>query len=194
MMARSICSTQRPDTLMQLLSFAAQHSTLRRTAGPYILARIVRSRHRSESVRLRWHLYRRDELGGTRAVDPQETSGLYAVSLNCSWVRTRLSGGCGARCDLPVWVILGSSTSLPRSSLYPPKADVPGRSLRGPRSECNRLAILVDLARCTESVVRLSNSTLLLGRADGQGTPSSASREDMRLIKEQVLPRGWAVL
>jgi hypothetical protein len=31
-------------------------------------------------------------------------------------------------------VIPGSSTGFQRSSLYPPKADIPGRSLRGPKS------------------------------------------------------------
>ena len=36
------CSTQRSDTLMQLSRSTAQHSALRRTAGPYKLAQIAR--------------------------------------------------------------------------------------------------------------------------------------------------------
>ena len=51
MLARSICSTQRPDTLMQLFSFARSAPTLRRTAGPYIMARYGRLPRCSNSVR-----------------------------------------------------------------------------------------------------------------------------------------------
>ena len=38
MLARSKAPPERPDTLMQLSRSPAQHSALRRTAGPYIVA------------------------------------------------------------------------------------------------------------------------------------------------------------